>query len=322
MVAEKKKQEINELKNLMVKYRVISIGDITSLPSKQFQEIRKKLKENVVIRVTKKRLIRKAIESLKEKDLKPLEKYLEKSMPVMLFTDEDPFKLYKLLKKSKSKATARPGQVAPNDIIVQAGPTNFTPGPIIGELGQAGIVASVEGGKIAIKKDKLLVKEGAVINSKTASLLSKLGIEPMDVGLNLKVVYDDGMIYEKSVLDFDEERLLNDIKLAHQYAINLAMQMGYTTKETIKLLIRKAAAQARSLNSIIDPKMEESLKHRELKEKEREINLKKSDYERDSEKATEVIQRMKDEGEIKKYTGESEKAGPSPIKAKDLIREE
>ena len=103
MVAEKKKQEINELKNLMVKYRVISIGDITSLPSKQFQEIRKKLKENVVIRVTKKRLIRKAIESLKEKDLKSLEKYLEKSMPVMLFTDEDPFKLYKLLKKSKSR---------------------------------------------------------------------------------------------------------------------------------------------------------------------------------------------------------------------------
>ena len=143
----------------------------------------------------------------------------------------------------------KPGQIAPNDLIIEAGPTNFTPGPIIGELGQVGIIASVEDGKIAIKKDKVLVKEGEEIDDKKASILAKLGMEPMEIGLNLKVVYDDGTLYEKSVLDFDEDKLVNDIKVAHQNAMGLALKIGYITKETIKLLIGKAAAQARALNS-------------------------------------------------------------------------
>ena len=316
MVAEDKKKEVKILKDLMLKYKVISVGDITSLPSKQFQNIRKKLKDKVIIRVTKKRLIKNAIESLKEKDLKSLDKYLESVMPVLLFTNEDPFRLYKLLKKSKSKAAAKPGQIAPNDLIVEAGPTNFTPGPIIGELGQVGIVASVENGKIAIKKDKVLVKEGEEIDDKKASILAKLGIEPMEIGLNLKVVYDDGTLYEKSVLDFDEEKLVNDIKIAHQNAIGLALKIGYTTKETIKLLISKAAAQAKALNSKIEPKMEEA----ENKKKEVEQNIKKTDHDDDSEKAKETLDKIKDQGEVKKFKEPETK--PSPIKTEDLVKEE
>jgi large subunit ribosomal protein L10 len=317
MVSENKIKELEQLKSFMLKHRVISIGDITSLPSKQFQNIRKKLKENdVIIKVTKKRLIKKAIGSLKEKNLKPLEKYLENSIPVLLFTNEDPFKLYKLLKKSKSKAAAKPGQRAPNDLVVESGPTNFTPGPIIGELGQLGIIAAVEQGKVTIKKEKILVKEGEVINEKAASLLAKLGIEPMEIGLNLKVVYDNGVLYDKSILDFDEDRLLNDVKLAHQKAISLALKIGYTTKETIKLLLRKAVSQARALNLKLDLEIEELIK----KNRDLELNIKKSDYEKDAEKAREILDKIKDEGEIRKYKEPEFK--PSPIKPKDLIKEE
>src|SRR3989344_4547465 len=270
MTSEKKKKEVESIKKLMLKYRVISIGDITSLPSRQFQSMRAKLKDKVVIKVTKKRLVQRAIESLKEKDLKPLEKYLENIIPVLLFTDEDPFKLYKLLKKSKSRVAAKPGQMAPSDIVVNAGPTNFPPGPIIGELGQVGIVASVEAGKIAIKKDTTIVKEGHVINDKQASVLAKLGIEPMEIGLNLRGVYDNGILYDKSSLDFDEEQLLNDIKLAHRNALGLALKAGYITKETIKLMISKASSQARALESKLDLKFEEV----DSEKKNIEINLK------------------------------------------------
>jgi len=322
MVSQEKKNEVKILKDLMLKYKVISIGDITFLPSKQFQNIRKNIKEKVVIKVTKKRLIKKAIDSLKEKNLKSLEKYLQDAMPVLLFTNEDPFKLYKLLKKSKSKAAAKPGQRAPNDLIIETGPTSFTPGPIIGELGQLGIIASVEGGKISIKKEKVLVKEGELINEKQSSILSKMGIEPMEIGLNLKVVYDNGTIYEKSVLDFDEDKLLNDIRLAHNSAIGLALKISYTTKETIKLLISKAAAQARALNSKLDLKIEHEIKKEENKKKVIEQNLKKANFEKDAEKAQEIIQKIKDEEKIKKHTGISEKAKPSTIKAEDLIRED
>jgi len=316
MVSDQKKKKVEILRNLMLKYKVISLGDINALPSKQFQNIRKKLKNKVIIQVTKKRLIKNAIESLKEKDLKPLEKYLENIMPVLLFTNEDPFRLYKLLKKSKSKATAKPGQIAPNDLIIEAGPTSFTPGPIIGELGQLGIVATVENGKIVIKKDKVLVKEGEVIDDKRSSMLSKMGIEPMEIGLNIKVVYDDGTLYEKSVLDFDEEKLVNDMKIAHQNAISLALKVGYTTKETIKLLMGKASSQAKALGSILNPKIESALS----KGRDAEKNIKKADYKEDSAQAKELLDKIKDQGEVKKFKEPETK--PSPIKPEDLVKEE
>lgn len=316
MTSQRKKKEVENLRKLMLHYRVISIGDIRSLPSKQFQEIRKRLKEKVFIKVIKKRLIRIAIESLKEKDLKPLNQYLEDSMPVLLLTNEDPFKLYKLLKKSKSKASAKPGQTAPIDLMVSAGPTSFAPGPIIGELGQVGIVASVEAGKVTIKKDTILVKAGETISDKKASILAKLGVEPMEIGLNLKVAYDNGMIYDQSVLDFDEDKLLHNVKLAHGHAIALALKIGYTVKETVRLLINKAALQAGALNSILEPKIEENIK----KNKTADINLKKSDYDKDSEKAKEILDRIKDEGEIKKY--KEPEYRKSPVHAEDLIKED
>jgi len=315
MTSKKKLNEVKKLKELFLKYRVISVGDITSLPSRQFQTIRSKLKPKVEVRVTKKALIKRAIEELKEKDLKVLEKYLERAMPVLLFTNEDPFRMYKSLKKSKSKAAAKPGQAAPNDIIVKEGPTDFPPGPIIGELGQAGILAAVENGKVAIKKDKIVVKEGETISAKVSSVLTKLGIEPMEIGLNLKAVYDNGMVYEKSVLDIDEEKLLNDIKLAHLYSLSLALKINYLSRETTAILIAKGYLNARALDSKVAPKIEEL----KISRHSRELNLKKSDYETDSEKAQEVLTRLKDKEQIKKASSNRPEERPSPIKAEDLI---
>ena len=102
----------------------------------------------------------------KAKEKKPgIEKLKDhlNGMPSLMFTKENPFRLAANLMKSKSKAPAKAGQVAPSDIVVEAGPTGFAPGPVIGELGQLGIKTSVENGKVAIKENKVLVKKGEKI---------------------------------------------------------------------------------------------------------------------------------------------------------------
>ena len=66
-VSQKKKDELALLVKLIENSEKIALLDLTSLPSPQFQKIRKKLKENLDIRVTKKRLIKLAIEKVKEK---------------------------------------------------------------------------------------------------------------------------------------------------------------------------------------------------------------------------------------------------------------
>jgi large subunit ribosomal protein L10 len=182
----------------------------------------------------------------KKEGLEALEPHM-KGMTALLFTKENPFALYKTLKKNQSKAAAKAGQKAPFDIIVPAGPTNFAPGPIIGELGSVGIKTGIEGGKVAVKQDSRVAKEGDTISPKLAGLLLRLGIEPMKVGLDLTAVYENGMIIGKSVLDVDEEAYIGMLRTGVAQALALSMETGFLTKETTELMIQKASREGAAL---------------------------------------------------------------------------
>ena len=252
-VSEKKKEEVNYVKKLIQEHKVILIADLTNLPSAQLQSIKTKLKKDLKIRVTKKRILRIAINQLKDKrDLTKLEPYLENCMPALLVTNKDPFSIYKSIKKSKSYIAAKPGQIALTDLVVEPGPSNFPPGPIIGELGQAGIIAAVEGGKVVVKRKTVLAKEGEEITTKAAGILAKLGVEPIEVGLHIVAAIDEGVIYEKSVLDVDEEEYLNNLRRAHFEAVSLAVGVSYITKDSIKVLLGKAQREMLALSKNLD----------------------------------------------------------------------
>lgn len=242
-----KKTQAKRIIDLAKAYPIIGVADMENLPAPQLQRMRAQLRSQVEIFMTKKRIMLKAIDAIKDKPGFEKIKDHMRGMPALIFTKENPFSLFRALKKSKSKAPARAGQLAPRDIIIPAGPTPFTPGPIIGELGALGIKAGVEGGKIAIKVDSMVCAEGKPISEKLAGLLIKLGIEPMEIGLNVIAVYEKGTIYTKNVLDIDEDKFMQDLLLTASQAYGLAMEIGYTTKETIELLLQKANREAKAL---------------------------------------------------------------------------
>ena len=165
----------------------------------------------------------------------------------IIFTNENPFKLFKKLEKTKTKMAAKPGEKAPEDIVVEKGPTSFRPGPIVGELQQAGIPAAIEAGKVKIRETKTVVRKGEAINAKLADVLSKLGIKPMDVGLSLQAAFFEGSVYEPSVLAIDEEMIIRQISLAGQQAFNLSVNAVIPTTETMAPIITRAVREARGL---------------------------------------------------------------------------
>src|SRR3989344_5213327 len=240
---ELKARELEHIKELINKYETVSIADLRQLPSSTLQRLRNKLRDKIYVKVTKKSIIQLAIDQIKNKDLTGLKPALDTSIPVLILSNEDPFRLFKEIKANKSKAFAKPGQISPMDIIVPAGPTNFPPGPIIGELGAVGLQTSVEQGKIAIKKEKLLVKENEIIKPEIASILSKLNITPIEIGLNIVSIYKDKVVYQREILDIDEKQYINNLILANSQAFALAEKIGYIDKENacefanIKLLI-------------------------------------------------------------------------------------
>ena len=247
-VSKAKKKTVETFVRLIKEYPIVGAVNVENLPAKQLQKMRETLRGKVIIFMGKRRLMTIALEATKgEKNkIEDLIPHL-KGMPALLFTKENPFSLFKTLKKNKSNAPIKGGQKAPNDIIVPAGPTTFAPGPIIGQLGGIGIAAGIENGKVAIKKDSLVAKEDEIVSAEKASILTRLGIEPMEIGLDLVAAYDAGVIFNKKILNIDEEEYLNNISTAHRWAFNLAMDSGILTPETINSMITKAFCDALAL---------------------------------------------------------------------------
>lgn len=262
-VAEYKKKDVAEIAKLLAEYPVIAVVNVESIPASQFQRVRGQIRESVLMRMSKKNLISLAIDKVKDSKpgLEQLKDHL-KGMPALMFTKENPFRLSAKLMKSKSKAPARAGQLAPMDIIIEAGPTPFAPGPIIGELGQLGIKTMVEGGKIAVREKKVLVKKGEPVSEKAASLLLRLGIQPMEIGLMPEVAFDNGLLFKREVLEIDPADYIKKIAAAHSQAINLAVEVKYPAKEVVELLITKAFTEAKAVGiefKIIDKDIVDSL---------------------------------------------------------------
>jgi large subunit ribosomal protein L10 len=247
-VAKYKKDTVKEIEEHIKKYPVIGALNVEGLPTPQLQMIRASLRPDVIIKISKRRLIKFAIDEAKKTKpgIEALEKHLI-GMPGLIFAKENPFKLYRKLAKSKSPAPAKAGQIAPRNIIVPAGKTPFAPGPIISELASIGIKTGVEAGKVTIKTDSTVAKEGEKIKPKVAEILGRLGIMPMEAGLDLVAVFENGMIYDKKVLAIDDKKFMEDILNAAQWAMNLSVEAGYATKDNINIMISKSFSEAKAV---------------------------------------------------------------------------
>jgi len=187
-----------------------------------------------------------ALNSCDKENIATLEEHMD-GQPALIFTNMNPFKLYKILEGSKTAAPAKAGSIAPEDIVVPKGDTTFKPGPILGELQKIGIAAKIEKGKIVITSDKKIVAAGETIPKNVASILTRLDIFPLEVGIDLRAAYEDQTVYTSDLLTIDEEQTLTDIQQAFTQALNLSVNAVIFNKESTPVLIQKAAAQSLSL---------------------------------------------------------------------------
>lgn len=259
-VSQQKKDVVTKIKQLIKEYPIIGCVNMESLPTPQLQKMRAQLRGKVEIFMAKRRLIKIAIEGIKKEkpDIEKLEPYLE-GMPALIFTKENPFSLFQMLQKNKSSAPAKAGQIAPRDIIVPAGPTPFAPGPIISELGGVGIKAGIESGKVVIKEDSLVVKKGDEISDVVASVLTRLKIEPMEIGLDLVATFENGEILTKDILSINPGEYIENVRKLAGEAFALATEIGYICPDTLLPMITKAHQEARAVATEVDFPTEETI---------------------------------------------------------------
>jgi large subunit ribosomal protein L10 len=240
-VAEWKFDEVKQIADLITKNKVIGIVEVGGIPAPQMQQMRKSLHGIATIRSAKNNLLNLALDEA-EKQMKGISslKELVNGQAAIIATDMNPFKLFAKIKESRTNAPAKGGEKLSHDIEIKAGDTPFKPGPIVGELQKAGIPAAIQEGKVVIKNDKVIVPAGEKIKPDVAQMLTRLEIFPIEIGIDLNGVFEDGTVFKPDVLDVNIEKFIEKISLASGNAFILALELGWINKQTIRPLIMKA----------------------------------------------------------------------------------
>ena len=274
-IPEKKLNSVRELEELVKSRKTILICSIKNIPASQFQIISKNLRGKAIIKVPKKNIIFRALDSSGE-EVGIIKERIKENFAV-LFSDLDSFELALELVRNKTPAGAKAGQDAPDDVEIPAGPTDLMPGPAISELGALGIPTQIQEGKIAIKSSTVIVKRGEKISETAASIMNKLEIKPFSIGFEPLAAFDTHEKKLYSDVKVDQEQTLEQLKEAFGRALPFAVEIGYVSDDTIKFLLTKAAGHESVLGKLVENSGNEEV--REEKREEAESDEGKSEDE-------------------------------------------
>ena len=93
-------KELETLKALLSKYKAVAVADLEGIPAPLIQMVRKELKGRAEVRVSKKRLIAKAIEDVYGKDVS--DKMVRNSMALIMTNEKIP-EIYRFFKEQKEE---------------------------------------------------------------------------------------------------------------------------------------------------------------------------------------------------------------------------
>ena len=282
-IPSEKKQAVQEAVELINQYQIIAAADLTKVSSSMLQDMRKQLRGNHLFRVVKNTLMRIGMEQAGKEGSREFIDSIS-GPNVFLFTNGNPFKVAMELDANKVKVFAKADDVAMDDIMLQAGNTGLSPGPLIGKFGVLSVRTRIQAGNIWVVQDTVVRKKGEVIGEDLADLLTRMGIRASEMGLSIKAVWENGEVIsgESLILDLDEYRSMLEqaiggafkvaieaayatpetaptiLAKAAQEAIAVAVEAEWPTEKTIELLIAKASAEAKSLASQVGKKMAEA----------------------------------------------------------------
>ncbi len=247
-ISENKKQIVEKLKKELLSYPIIALVKIEHINARVVQKMRSEIRKDAKIVMAKNSLMKLAIEQVKDKikGIEQFEQYISGPCAFLL-SHTNPFKLATYMNKNKVPAPAKPGQIAPNDIVVPPMNTGIPPGPVISELQSLGLKTRIEGGQIRISEASVVTKEGEKVTTSVALLLRRLNIEPFLAGLGIEVALENGTLLQGKSLVVDYEQYMKDIQFAYNRALNLAVNAVIPTERSIPLILQEAYRKAINL---------------------------------------------------------------------------
>ncbi|WP_411963840.1 50S ribosomal protein L10 [Haloferax sp. YSMS24] len=245
VIPQWKQDEVDELVEFVESYESVGVVGVAGIPSRQLQAMRRELYGSAQVRMSRNTLVNRALDEVDD-GVETLKEYIAGQV-ALIGTDDNPFALFKELEASKTPAPINAGEVAPNDIVIPEGDTGVDPGPFVGELQQVGASARIMDGSIKVTEDSHVLSAGEEVSEELSNVLAELGIEPKEVGLDLRGVFSEGVLFEPDELAIDVDEYRADIQSAVAAATNLSVNAVYPTAQTAPTLIAKATGEAKAV---------------------------------------------------------------------------
>jgi len=235
----KQRKEIFDakLRVYLGEFKNVLIVQIDNVGSSQMQKVRGALRGKGVVLMGKNTLIRRIIrqEAVAHPQLENLLPYVVGNMG-FVFTNGSLADLRKTILDNKVPAAAKSGQLAQSDVYIPPGPTGMDPGQT--SFFQAlNIATKIVKGAIEIINTVHLIKHGEKVNSSHVALLGKLNILPFHYGFKVTTVYENGTVYDASILDIDQNELLQRFLRGVQKLAAVSLAIGYPTLASLPHII-------------------------------------------------------------------------------------
>jgi len=236
MSKEKKVDYFARTKNLIKTYSKAFVVTCDNVGSLQMQQIRLALRPlNTILLMGKNTMMRKIInELLEEEPGHPFGQMMDlvKGNVGFVFTNNDLGEVKEVLLSNIVPAPAKVGAVAPIAVVIEAQPTECDPGQTA-FFQTLGIATKIVKGKIEITSPVDLLQPGDKVGNSEAMLLQKLDIKPFSYGLLIKSVYDNGSIFDASVLDITADDLMFGFQTALGNVASLSLAVGFPTMASV-----------------------------------------------------------------------------------------
>jgi large subunit ribosomal protein LP0 len=231
--SERKQAYFAKLIQLLDDYPQIIIVSADNVGSHHMQRIRIALRGQAVLLMGKNTMVRKAIRGHLEANSN-LERLLPhiKGNVGFIFIKGQLSDVAKIVSENKVEALARAGSIAPVDVFVPAGPTGLEPTKT--SFFQAlNITTRIAKGQIDISNEVHLIHKGEKVGNSESALLSMLNIKPFKYGLAMVTIYDNGSIYDPSVLSITKEDILNSFQNGVRNIACISLATKYPTRPAV-----------------------------------------------------------------------------------------
>lgn len=246
-VPEWKLSLASEIAKLVNEHRTVLVVDLTGVPAKHIQMLRKKLDKVAILKVVKPKVALKAFESLgfQAEHLKP---YMTGQV-MLIFSNMNAFELSNIVENFVTQDYYAPGEVVDKEIVIPEGNTGLPAGPILSVFGRLKIPTKVQGNVVYVVKDTVIAKPGNVMSADLAALLQKLGLALKEIRIKVKCARDGGLIVPGDKLKLNIVEYEEIVKAATMDALKLALELVIPEPTVLQLAVVKAEKHALALLS-------------------------------------------------------------------------